>query len=162
MDKFYTYSAEQTARELKTDTKCGLSEKEAAKRLIKYGRNEILKEKKNSTVSKFAGQFNDFLIIILIIAAVISFATGIMEGNYELTEPIIILLIVVLNATIGVVQEIRAEKSLEALKKMSAPSATVIREAKYLTIPAQEVVPGDIINVKILDASEYDLTGQRV
>ncbi len=145
MEKFHTHTVEETIEILKTDKNHGLKEKEALKRLLKNGKNELLEEKKKGIVSKFAGQFNDFLIIILIIAAVISFVVGISEGNPDITEPVIILLIVVLNAAIGVFQEMRAEKSLLMLKAMSAPKAKVLRDGKALEVASGDVVCGDVL-----------------
>lgn len=145
MKNFHTYTSEQTEKALNTDISYGLSEREAKERLVKNGRNEILEEKKKGFISKLIGQLNDFLIIVLILAAVVSFIVGILEGGHDLTEPVIILLIVVLNAGIGIFQEGRAEKSLLMLKKMSAPEARVLREGKEVKIPAFEIVSGDIL-----------------
>lgn len=123
----------------------GLSEKEAKLRLARYGRNELSGKKKRSLLSRFAEQFNDFMILILLGAALISFLTSVLEGNADFTEPLIILVIVIMNAILGVVQEAKAEHSLTMLQNLSAPEAKVIRNGKRTTIPAGLLVPGDII-----------------
>lgn len=156
MGNFHSYTVLETEEKLKTNKSEGLKGKEALKRLLKNGKNELSEEKKKGIVSRFAGQFNDFLIIILIIAAVISFFLGVMEGNADITEPVIILLIVILNATIGVFQEMRAEKSLLMLKAMSAPKAKVLREGKILEIDAKEVVLGDVLTFESGDIIAAD------
>lgn len=145
MKKFHTYTAEYTQELLKADKKSGLKEREAKKRLLENGKNELTQEKSKSIISRFIGQLNDFLIIILIVAAIVSFVIGILQGEHDLTEPVIILAIVILNAGIGVFQEGRAEKSLKMLKKMSAPEACVLRGGRVIKIPASEVVAGDIL-----------------
>ncbi len=131
-----------TAMQSKED---GLSEKEAKLRLAKYGRNELSGQKPRSLLSRFAEQFNDFMILILLGAAFVSFLTSLLEGKADFTEPLIILVIVIVNAILGVVQEAKAEHSLAMLQKLSAPEAQVIRDGKRTVIPAGEVVPGDII-----------------
>ncbi len=123
----------------------GLSEKEAKQRLVRYGYNELSGQKKRSLLSRFAEQFNDFMILILLGAAFLSFITSTIEGKTDFVEPIIILIIVVLNAILGVIQEARAEHSLALLQKLSAPEATVLRDGKRQTLPSRELVPGDII-----------------
>ncbi len=131
-----------TAMQSKED---GLSEKEAKLRLAKYGRNELSGQKPRSLLSRFAEQFNDFMILILLGAAFVSFLTSLLEGKADFTEPLIILIIVIVNAILGVVQEAKAEHSLAMLQKLSAPEAQVIRDGKRTVIPAGEVVPGDVI-----------------
>lgn len=131
-----------TAMQSKED---GLSEKEAKLRLAKYGRNELSGQKPRSLLSRFAEQFNDFMILILLGAAFVSFLSSLLEGKADFTEPLIILVIVIVNAILGVVQEAKAEHSLAMLQKLSAPEAQVIRDSKRTVIPAGELVPGDII-----------------
>lgn len=130
---------------LNVDAEYGLSSKEVEKRFISAGPNTIEQKKRKSLIRRFLAQFNDFMIIILLIAAAISFSLSIVQGNTDFTDPIIILLIVILNAILGLTQESKAEKSLEALKKMSAPMARVKRNGKTLVINTSEVLPGDII-----------------
>lgn len=125
--------------------KDGLSESEAKKRLSDYGYNELSGQKPRSLLSRFADQFNDFMILILLGAAFISFLTSLFEGKADFAEPLIILFIVVVNAVLGVVQEAKAEHSLAVLQKLSSPEARVIRDGKRKVIPSKELVPGDII-----------------
>ena len=139
--------------EQKSDIKNGLSSEEAKARLNTYGLNKLAQKKKKGLFIKFLEQFKDVMIIILLIAAVISFVIAIIEGDAEgFIEPALILLIVIINAIIGVFQENKAEKALEALQNMSAPHARVLRDGKEQIISAQEVVPGDII---ILEAGDF-------
>jgi Ca2+-transporting ATPase len=123
---------------LKTN-EAGLSQEEALKRLAEYGPNELKKEKGISPIRLFLEQFTDILIIILLIATGLSIFLG------EITDAIVIIAIVLACAILGFVEEYRSEKALEALKKMAAPTATVLREGKEVKIKASEVVPGDII-----------------
>lgn len=121
----------------------GIEIDEAAKRLDRYGPNELKAAKRRSPVIMFLGQFKDFMILILLAAAVIAGIAG------ELTDTIIIVAIVIANAIIGFVQEYRAEKAIEALKQMATPMANVTRNGRPATIPSREIVPGDIV---VLDA----------
>lgn len=130
---------------LKTSSQTGLSSKEAAKRFKQYGYNEIQAKKKKSLIIRFFEQFKDFMIIILILAAFISFFVSYLQGETDFVDPVIIFAIIILNALMGVIQEAKAEKSLEALKKMSAPTAQVLRDGKETTIMSRELVPGDIV-----------------
>ena len=100
---------------------------------------------------RFAEQFKDVMILILIAAAVVSFITSVVEGEPEFLEPGLILFIVILNAVIGVMQESKAEKALDALKNLSAPHARVIRNGKEEVIDAADLVPGDIIKLEAGD-----------
>jgi Ca2+-transporting ATPase len=135
-----------------TDEKNGLSSDEAKKRLEKYGENKLIEKKKKSNLARFADQFKDVMILILIAAAVVSFTMICIEKNWgEIFEPALILIIVILNAVIGVYQEGKAEKALDALKSMSAPHARVIRDGRELVIDAAMLVPGDIIKLEAGD-----------
>lgn len=142
---WHSVSAEKTAEALKTNIGKGLSSHEAEKRLKSQGPNVLQSREKPSLIKRFFAQFKDFCVIILFVACIISFATGILEGKGDFVEPIVILIIVILNAVIGVIQEQKAEKAIEALRKMSAPSACVIRGGKTLKIPADTLVSGDIV-----------------
>jgi len=124
----------------------GLSSEEARRRFGEYGPNELKEKKKKSAFVMFLDQFRDFMILVLIAAAIISGIIG------EPSDTIAIAVIVILNAVIGFIQEYRAEKAMAALKKMSAPTATVIREGAHAGIPASEIVPGDIV---LLDAGSF-------
>ncbi len=146
--KYHEQSYKATAENLRTDTKNGLTAKEAKRRLDKFGKNEIRDKKKKSVLRRFLEQFDDFMIIILLCAAAVSFATSVMLGDADVTEAVIILAIVVLNAALGTFQEVRAERSLEALRKLSSPTATVIRDGAEFKIPSELVVPGDIIRIR--------------
>ena len=118
----------------------------------KYGPNKLKEKKKKSNMQRFFDQFKDVMILILIAAAVISFVIACVEGNpMEFFEPVLILLIVVLNAFMGMLQESKAEKALDALKSMSAPHARVLRDGEERMIDASELVPGDIIRLEAGD-----------
>ena len=117
----------------------GLSSNEAQRRFAEYGPNELEEKKKKTVFMMFLDQFKDFMILVLIGAAIIAGMIG------ELSDTIAIVVIVVLNAIIGFIQEYRAEKAMEALKKMAGSSATILREGTLTTIPAGEIVPGDIV-----------------
>ena len=147
-----TISVRETCERLKTNSVNGLTKDEAEERIKKYGENKLTEKKKESILVKFLKQFNDFMIIILIIAAAISAVMSYVEGSNDYLDSVIIIFIVVLNAIMGVIQEEKAEKSLDALKKMSAPTAKVKRDGIIQTIPSEEVVPGDLI---IIETGSY-------
>lgn len=149
---WYTSEVSKVERELKTNINFGLSNEEVAKRQEKYGKNELKEKKKDNLFVKFIKQFNDFMIIILIIASIISAVMAYVQGSGDYIDSIIIIVIVVFNAIMGMIQEEKAEKSLEALKKMTAPTSKVKRNCKIEEISASELVPGDII---ILEAGNY-------
>lgn len=149
---WHNLSTKDVEIKLETNLKDGLTDEEVAERLKKYGENKLQEQKKESIFIKFLKQFNDFMIIILIIAAVVSAIVTKIQGTGEYIDSIIIIAIVVLNAIMGLVQEAKAEKSLEALKKMSAPVAKVKRKGEIVTIKGTEIVPGDII---VLEAGNY-------
>lgn len=130
----------------------GLTEKEVIKRKKKYGLNKLTEKKKESIISKFFSQFKDFMIIILLISALISALMSYIEKTNDYADSIIIISIVVINAIIGVIQESKAEKSLDALKKLSSPVSVVIRNSKAITVDSSDLVPGDIIE---LEAGNY-------
>ena len=149
-------SAAAVIEKLGSDKNNGLSGVQAKKRLEKDGENKLKEKKKTSLFRRFVAQFSDFCVIILFIACIISFATGIIEGKGDFVEPTVILSIVILNAVIGVYQENRAEKAIDALRKMSAPSAAVIRGGKLQKIPSSELVTGDIIRLESGDMVPAD------
>ncbi len=138
-------SKEEIRRKLKSNFITGLSEEEAEDRLNKNGKNKLEEHKKENIIIKFLKQFNDFMIIILIIASIISGIMAKVDGTGDYIESIIIIAIVVFNAIMGLIQESKAEKSLEALQKMSAPVCKVIRNGKKIIIQGEDVVVGDII-----------------
>ncbi|MCX8125337.1 MAG: HAD-IC family P-type ATPase, partial [Spirochaetes bacterium] len=135
---WHTMPVETVTNTLRTSLN-GIPQKEAESRLISYGFNELKEKKKRTPIIMLLNQFTDFMILVLLAAALLSGFLG------EVSDTIAIIVIVVLNAIIGFVQEYRAEKAMEALKKMAAPLATVIRDGKTVTIPAREIVPGDIV-----------------
>ena len=150
-NKWFNKTVDETEKMLQTDVTKGLSNAQVEEARAKYGTNELEAQKKKSLFVKFLEQFKDFMIIILIIAAVISGVVGIIEGE-GITDTIIILVVVVVNAIIGVAQEQKAEKSLEALQKLSSHAAKVIRDGNIMVVPARELVPGDIV---VLDTGDY-------
>ncbi len=150
-------SAESVLSELQTDATVGLSAAEVEARREKYGLNKLREKKKKTNLQRFLEQFKDVMILILIAAAVISFVVACVEKNpREFFEPALILLIVVLNAIMGVVQESRAEQALAALQSLSAPHTRVIRDGVEQIIEAVDLVPGDIIKLEAGDSIPAD------
>lgn len=149
---WHTMSIKDVALKTNTNISEGLFKEEVEERRKKYGENKLEEAKKESIIIKFIKQFNDFMIIVLIVAAIISAIISYFSHENDYVDSIIIISIVVFNAIMGVIQEEKAEKSLDALKEMSAPIAKVIREGKRIQIPASQVVVGDII---ILEAGNY-------
>ena len=148
----YSQSKEELLTSLSADEHRGLTSAEVLVRKQKYGANKLKEKKKKTTMQRFLDQFKDAMILILIAAAVISFVVVCVEQNWgELFEPLLIVLIVILNAVMGVYQEGKAEKALDALKSMSAPHARVIRDGEEKVIDASELVPGDIIKLEAGD-----------
>ena len=143
---------EEIIKQLETDSVNGLSSNQAAAKLEQYGKNKLREPKKKSIAQRFLDQFKDVMIIILIIAAIISFIVALYKKEAkEFLEPVLIMLIVILNAIMGVLQESKAEKALEALKNMSSPNARVIRDGEEQVIEASLLVPGDIIRLEAGD-----------
>ncbi len=151
MKNWYSISVEDVENKLNTSASEGLKSDEVLKRQEQYGFNELKEGKKKSIFIKFLEQFKDFMIIVLIIAAIVSGVIGVLEGE-GLTDTIIIMIVIIANAIIGVAQEQKAEKSLEALQKLSAHTAKVIRNGKQIIMPARELVPGDLV---VLDTGDY-------
>ena len=140
---FYSKSTVEALKVLETEKEKGVSTAEVTKRIEKYGENKLREKKKKTFWGRFLDQFKDVMILILIVAAIVSFVIACVEGELkEFFEPTLILLIVIINAIMGVVQESKAEKALEALKGMSAPHARVIRDGKEQVIDAKDLVPG--------------------
>ena len=139
-------------KELRTSLEAGLSSQEAQQRLGQYGENKLAEKKKKTNLQRFLEQFKDAMIIILLLAAAVSFVVACFGHDpMEFFEPLLILLIVVLNAVLGMVQEAKAEKALDALKSMSAPHARVLRDGKEQVIDAAQLVPGDVIRLEAGD-----------
>ena len=148
---FHTLTAEESIKESESNIQ-GLSKSQVSQRLTLYGLNEITKRKKISLAKLFISQFKDFMIVILIIAAIVSFIVSVIEGNADYLDPIIILGIIIFNACVGVFQESKAEHSLDSLRKLTTPYSNVIRDNMMLVIPSKEIVPGDII---LLETGNY-------
>ncbi|MDR2907688.1 MAG: cation-translocating P-type ATPase [Bacteroidales bacterium] len=154
--KYYNISAEEVARILETSLETGLSADEAKQRLEQYGANEFAKKKGKTLLARFMAQFKSFMIIVLLAAAAISGIVGYLNGE-GFTDAIIILVIVIVNAIIGTAQEAKAEKSLEALEKMSAPHCKVLRNGQVQVIESRELVPGDVVELETGDSIPADL-----
>ena len=143
---------EALLQELSVTAEAGLSSQEAQRRLAEYGENKLAEKKKKTNFQRFLEQFQDVMILILLLAAVVSFVVACFGHDpMEFFEPVLILLIVVLNAVLGMVQESKAEKALDALKNMSAPHARVLRDGREQVVDAAQLVPGDIIRLEAGD-----------
>lgn len=148
----YSQKIEELLSSLNTNEKSGLTSAEVLERQKKYGANKLREKKKKTMMQRFLDQFKDAMILILIAAAIVSFVLVCVEQDWSgLFEPALIVLIVILNAIMGVYQEGKAEKSLDALKNMSAPHARVIRNGKEEIVDAAALVPGDIIRLEAGD-----------
>lgn len=142
----------QVVQSLQSDLTTGLTQSQVEEKRSQYGENKLREKKKKTNLQRFAEQFKDAMILILIVAAMVSFAIACVEGEpKEFFEPVLILVIVILNAIMGVMQESKAEKALDALKSLSAPHARVLRDGKEKVIDAVELVPGDVIHLEAGD-----------
>ena len=148
---WFNKTFKEVEKELETDLEKGLSKEKVKQKQEKYGFNELQQVAKKSLFQRFLEQFKDFSIIVLIIAAIVSGIVGVLQGE-GITDTIIILIVVIVNAIIGVAQESKAEKSLEALQKLSDHASKVIRDENMQIVPAKELVPGDIV---VLDTGDY-------
>lgn len=148
---WYQLSAEETLRRLESDRKAGLTAAEAKRRLESYGTNELREKKKISPLALFLNQFRDFMVLVLVGAVLISGLLG------EYLDAITIIAIILLNGCLGFIQEFRAERSLRALKRLSAPKAKVIRGGKTLEIDASMLVPGDVVLLESGDRIPADI-----
>ena len=148
---WFNKTFKEVEKELETDLEKGLSKEKVEERQEKYGFNELQQIAKKSIIQRFLEQFKDFSIIVLIIAAIVSGIVGVLQGE-GITDTIIILIVVIVNAIIGVAQESKAEKSLEALQKLSDHASKVIRNENMEVVPSKELVPGDIV---VLDTGDY-------
>lgn len=153
---FYQQEAEEVLWQLGTDPVAGLDENEATLRQQRDGFNEFEKKKHTTLWQKFISQFKNFMIIVLLVAAIVSGITGYMDGE-GITDAIIILSILVANAIFGVFQEAKAEKSLDALEKMSAPHCKVVRDSEHKKIESRELVVGDIVEIETGDCIPADI-----
>lgn len=149
---FHQLSPAETIHTLDSNPSSGLNTQQVQKKLAQFGENKLKEKKKKSAFQRFLAQFKDVMILILLAAAAVSFAIACVEGeSKEFFEPVLILLIVVLNAVMGVMQESKAEKALDALKNLSAPHARVIRDGQEAVIDASQLVPGDIVHLEAGD-----------
>lgn len=155
--EFHGVDSAEAVKQLGSNENYGLSAKEAEKRLQKYGRNEIRQKKRRGILYKFFSQFKDFMIIILLISAFVSFMVSFIGGDKEYYDFIIILTIVFCNGIIGTVQEYKAEKAIDALKNITSPTAVVVRGGKKVTLDSRNVVVGDLVIVKAGDVTPADI-----
>ena len=156
-NNYYNMNSEDTLKEVNS-SKDGISQKEASDRLLKYGYNKLRETKKKSFLARFIDQFKNVMLIILIIAAILSAFVSHKTGE-PFTDTIIILFVVFLNAILGVIQESKAEKAIEALKKMSLPYIKVKRGGKVLSVKTEELVIGDVV---LVEAGDYIPADMRI
>ena len=149
--KYHEMNPEEIREKIQTDFKRGLTEEEASRRRKQFGYNELQEGEKQSALLLFFSQFKDFMVIVLLVATLISGLLG------EYIDAIAIMAIVLLNGILGFYQERRAEKSLDALKELSAPTASVLRNGEWIKIPSKEIVPGDIVRFTSGDRIGADL-----
>ena len=154
--KEYLASAKDVLGELSSSEESGLTAAEASSRLSKYGPNELEKEEKTPLWKRFFEQMADPMVIMLIVAAFISAVTGMIQGESEWADVIIIMAVVIINSVLGVVQEAKSEQALEALQQMSAAQSKVIRDGKLVHLPSAELVPGDIVLLEAGDSVPAD------
>ena len=175
--QWHSLTYQKIADTFGTDIKKGLDSVQVKKQLDKYGRNSLTQKKKQGIFIRFLLQFKDFMVLILLIASGISFFTAFMSDDGDFIDPVMILLIVIVNAIVGTVQECRAEKAIDALKKLSSPHSRVIRNGNIQNVPSDEMAVGDIVlletgdmvcaDCRIIDSSslkadESSLTGEAV
>lgn len=144
-NNWYQISTKELETHFHTDREAGLTQKQADSLLTQYGKNQLTQKKQEHIFQNFLNQFKDFMIITLLIAAAISFAISCLEHHMDLIEPSIILAIVIINAVLGVFQEAKARRSLEALKRLSAPLSLVYRDGQMRQLDSALLVPGDLI-----------------
>ena len=152
--KYYSETAEEVLKSLAADTD-GLTTKEAAERQARYGKNKLAEKKKTPLILKFFAEMADPMTLILIAAAIVSLITGIINGE-GFADVIIIMAVVIINAILGVYQENKAEKAIEALAEMSAATSKVIRDGKEIILHSEELVPGDIVIIEAGDQIPAD------
>ncbi|MDN4754619.1 calcium-translocating P-type ATPase, PMCA-type [Porphyromonadaceae bacterium W3.11] len=154
---YHAQTKDEVANDFQTSLTSGLSSSEATKRLEKYGENKLNKKANTPLWKIFLHQFNDALVYVLIIAAILTAVVSFMEGTNSFTDSIIIMAILIVNAVIGTVQEYRAMVSLDALNKMSAPHSKVLRDGSVVEISSEHVVPGDIVILDVGDIVPADI-----
>ena len=153
--KHYLIEKDEVVKELDTSAEKGLSESEATSRLEKNGKNKLVEGKKKTLIQRIIGELADPMVLVLIGAAIVSGITAMIEGE-GLTDVFIILAVVVLNTVLGVIQESKAEKAIDALKEMSAATSKVIRDGKHLTVKSEDLAVGDIVILEAGDAVPAD------
>jgi len=153
---WHNKSARETMTHLNTST-AGLTQSEAVARLKQHGANAIAAKRDKPLVVRFFMQFNDFMVIVLLFAAALSYFAGWLDGEPRLTDPLIILFIVVLNAALGLIQESKAARALKALRSISRPEAKVLRDGQAVVVEAEEIVPGDVVFIETGDVIPADL-----
>ena len=154
--KEYLASKDEVLGELSSNEESGLTSAEASSRLAQYGPNELEKEEKTPLWKRFFEQMADPMVIMLIVAAVISAVTGMIQGEPEWADVIIIMAVVIINSVLGVVQEAKSEQALEALQQMSAAQSKVVRGGKMEHLPSSELVPGDVVLLEAGDSVPAD------
>ncbi len=154
--KEYLESKDKVLGELSSNEESGLTAAEASSRLSQYGPNELEKEEKTPLWKRFFEQMADPMVIMLIVAAVISAVTGMIQGESEWADVIIIMAVVIINSVLGVVQEAKSEQALEALQQMSAAQSKVIRDGKMEHLPSAQLVPGDVVLLEAGDSVPAD------
>ena len=155
--ELYSQSREEAVQTLGTDPARGLNQRECQRRLEQYGKNELRPSKRRGLPARFFSQFQDLMVLILLAAAAVSFAVSWVRGDGEYVDSLIILAIVVCNAVIGTVQEVRADRAIQALKKLSSPHAWVIREGRRQRVESSQLVPGDLVVLQAGDLVPADL-----
>lgn len=155
MEKFYNMSVDAVMRDMKTDAN-GLSSAQAEERLAKYGQNKLAEAKKPGILKRFFMQLGDPMLIILLVAAGVSALTGMLSGESEWADTIIILVVVLLNAVLGVIQESKAEAAIEALQTMTAATCKVLRDGKLTVLHSDMLVPGDVVILEAGDSVPAD------
>lgn len=155
--ELYSQSREEAVQTLGTDPARGLNQRECQRRLEQYGKNELRPAKRRGLLARFFSQFQDLMVLILLAAAAVSFAVSWVRGDGEYVDSLIILAIVVCNAVIGTVQEVRADRAIQALKKLSSPHAWVIREGRRQRVESSQLVPGDLVVLQAGDLVPADL-----
>lgn len=155
--ELYSQSREEAVQTLGTDPARGLNQRECQRRLEQYGKNELRPAKRRGMPARFFSQFQDLMVLILLAAAAVSFAVSWVRGDGEYVDSLIILAIVVCNAVIGTVQEVRADRAIQALKKLSSPHAWVIREGRRQRVESSQLVPGDLVVLQAGDLVPADL-----
>ena len=154
---WHNLTGEEALRRLHSDGRQGLSEVQAKERLARYGPNRLAAKKPKGLLRRFLAQFQDFMVLVLLAAAGVSFVISRIRGDGDFIDSIIILAIVFVNALVGMIQESRAEKAIEALEKLSTPHANVVRGGKLRRVESDRLVPGDLVQLETGDLVPADI-----